>query len=381
MLDKGRISSVQLLMLLLISEIVTVVILVPPKLAEVAGPGSWIAASILPALYGLLVVAIALPLAKRFPSQTFTEYLPEIVGKVPGKFLAIVYVLFFTVTGATLFNQGTSLIHVALMSLTPAVVFDVVWVIVAMYGVYLGIEVIARENQWILLLYLFTLVVIFSLAAPDFHFNNLKPVFDAGLLPMVRAGFLASGWWGEISTLMLMLYPYLNQKHEAVKTVLWTIGMTLVVIGADMVIILGVFGDQVTAHLTFPFYTLSQYISLANFIERLETLVVVIWVTGVAIKLAIFFHCAVIAGADAFGLKNYRTLLLPVALMMIIISRVLFGTYLKTAEWYFKGWPIESLILELAIPALILLIAVIRKKACPEASGSRAPSGLKARLH
>ena len=73
-----------------------------------------------------------------------------------------------------------------------------------------------------------------------------------------------------------------------------------------MLVILGVFGDLVTAHLIFPYFTLTQYISLCHFIERLETLVIVIWVGGVAIKLAVFFHSAAIAGASTLGLKNYR---------------------------------------------------------------------------
>jgi spore germination protein KB len=361
MLDNGRISSVQLLMLLFIMETVTATLFVPSILVKLAGPGAWIAAAILPALYGLLVLAVVLALAKRFPSQTFADYLPEIMGRIPGKLLAIAYALMFAQVGAFILNEGTSLMHIALMSMTPPVVFDVVWAIVAMYGAYLGIEAIVRENQLILLLYLFSQAAILFLVAPECHFNNLKPVFESGFLAMGRAGFLACSWWGEIGFLMLMLYPYLNQKHEAVKTALLITGMTLVVIGVVMVVIVGVFGDLVTAHLLFPYYTLSQYISTASFIERLETLVVVIWVAGIAVKLAVFFHCAAIAGAGAIGLKNYRILLLPIALIMIIHNRF-YDTFLKITGFMFKPWPFEALAVELAIPALVLLVAVIRKK-------------------
>ena len=61
-------------------------------------------------------------------------------------------------------------------------------------------------------------------------------------------------------------------------------------------------------------------------------------------------------------MKNYRITLIPITLITIILSRVLFGTYLKLLHFLFYILPINILILNLAIPALVLLIAVIRKK-------------------
>jgi spore germination protein KB len=101
---------------------------------------------------------------------------------------------------------------------------------------------------------------------------------------------------------------------------------------------------------------------LGNFLERLEIVVIIFLIAAYSIKLAVIYHSAGIAVASTLGLKNYRITLLPIALMAIILSRVLYGTYLKLSNYLFHDWPIEALIVELAIPALILLIAVIRKK-------------------
>ena len=361
MLDNGRISSVQLLMLLFTIEVVTASLYVPPRYAQLAGPGSWIAGSIIPAFYGLLVIAVVLALARRFPSQAFTDYLPEILGKIPGKLLAAAYALMFVHFGSVILNEGSSLIRITIFTQTPGVVLDVVWVVLAVYGAYLGIEVIARENQLVLPFYLFSLVVILGLAAHYIDFNNLRPVFESGLLPMARAGFIASAWRGELF-LLLMLYPYLNQKHEDVKTLLLLAGFTLVASAAILLVILGVFGDLVMAHLIFPYFILAQYISLFNFIERLETLVIIILVGGVTIKLAVFIHSSAIAAAGALGLKSYRVTLLPIAVIVVILSRVLYDTFLKLFDFLIYTWPTYAAIVELVIPALVLLIAVIRSK-------------------
>lgn len=258
-------------------------------------------------------------------------------------------------------NEGSTFIQVHLLFLTPQTVLNTVLAVTAIYGAYLGIEVVARENGMILPVWLLMIVLLLSLAAKDINFSYLKPVFENGLLPILRAGLFHSGWRGEIF-LMVMFYPYLNQKHEALKTGLVYLGVIMVVAGVTHAVIVGVFGDLVTAHLLFPFETLVEYISLGHFIERLEIVVIVFLTAAVIIKLAVIYHSAGIAVASTLGLKNYRITLIPIALITVVLSRVLYGTYLKLSSFLFYPWPIEALIVELAIPALILLIAVIRKK-------------------
>ena len=74
---------------------------------------------------------------------------------------------------------------------------------------------------------------------------------------------------------MLMLFPYLNQKHEAFKVVLWLQGLLSAMGGITMLVAVGIFGDLVTARLVFPYNTLVGYISGGSFIERMNILLVI----------------------------------------------------------------------------------------------------------
>jgi spore germination protein KB len=368
---------VQLLFILIIFEASTAILYTPARAAALAGPDSWFAVSLGDVFYGLLVLLVAVALGKRFPAQVFTEYLPEILGKVTGKLLAAVYALIFIQLGSAMLNEGSTFIQLALLSLTPPVVLDTVLVVMAIYGAYLGIEVIARENGMVLPLWVLMVVLLIALAAREMNFSNLKPVLENGLLPVLRASLFHSGWRGEVF-IMLMLYPYLNQKHEALKTGLLWLGSVIILAGVVHAVIVGVLGAPVVAHLIYPFEVLVGYISVGNFLERMEIVTGVFLIAAFIIKLAVFCHSAGVAVASTLGLKNYRITLIPIALIMIVLSRVLYGTYLKLSNYLFYPWPIESLIVELAIPALILLVAVIRKKAGPEAADNarrRAPGG------
>jgi len=360
-LDNGRISSVQLLFLLFITEEATTILYSSGKAAELAGPDAWLATSLLPTLYALVIVGVVVALARRFPSQVFTEYLPEVVGKIPGKLLAAAYTAFFILLATVIMTEGVNLIHIIDFPRTPVPVLGIVWAGVAVYGAYLGIECIARQNQLVWPVWLFSLLLIFLLASKDLHINNLKPVLENGLLPVIRGGITRCPWRGYVF-FILMLFPYLNQKQEASQAALLHLGLATSTSLFGMFVMIGVFGDLVTAHLVFPFYALARYISIGHFLERLEILVVIIWVAGVIVKLAVFYHSAGIAAANTLGLKSYRATLLPIAITTVILSRVLYGTNLKLVTFMFTTYPIIALAVELAVPALILLIAVIRKK-------------------
>jgi len=211
-LDNGRISSVQLLFFFIVFETSTAILYTPARAATLDGPDSWLAVSLGDVWYGLLIVLVAVALGKRFPFQAFPEYLPEILGKVTGKLLAAAYVLGFTYLSSVLLSEGSTFIHIVLLNMTPPVVLDTVLAAVAAYGAYLGIEVIARENELALPAWALVVVLLLFMAARDMNFGNLKPVLENGLLPVLRAGAFHSAWRGEVF-LLVMFYPYLNQKQ------------------------------------------------------------------------------------------------------------------------------------------------------------------------
>lgn len=96
--------------------------------------------------------------------------------------------------------------------------------------------------------------------------------------------------------------------------------------------------------------------------QRLEILIVVIWVAGAVIKLAIFLHSSCIALANLLGIKNWRMTIIPIALTMVIIAHFFYDTYPKLISFLTDIWPVYALTIELLIPGLVLIIAVLRKK-------------------
>ena len=361
MLDNGRISSVQMFLILLVLEGSSAILYSPRGVAALAGPDSWLAVSLGDLLYGLVILLVALGLAKRFPVQTLGAYLPEIMGKIPGKLLSATYAVFILFYTSFILGQGFWYLQINFLPHTPRLVIVMVLAIAAIYGAYLGIEVIARETGMAALVWYTAALLLFLLAAKDIDSGNLRPAFENGPLPVLRAGIFHSTWRANIFA-ALFLYPYLNQKQEALKTGLWFLGIIIIIAATAQAVIVGVFGSPVTAHLDFPIEDLVRYISVANFLERLDSVFMTFWIGAIVCKLAIFYHAAGIITADTLGLKNYRVTLLPVVVASVVACELLFGTLSKMVDFQFKLAPVTTAVWVLAIPALILLIAVLRKK-------------------
>jgi len=360
MLDQGRISSVQLFLLLVISEAATAFLYAPSDVIKMAGRDSWLT-SVIPTISGLVVAVVCIALAKRFPQQVFTEYLPQILGKIPGKILAGVYTAVFIHLSSVIMNQSSAFIHVAFLRETPLVALEIIIGLASIYGVYLGIEVIARQNELVWPVWVLSIFIIILLVAESINPDNFRPFLEKGIMPVIKGSALFSSFRGEVF-LLLMLYPYLNKKEDVYKSAVYHLLTTAVLLGIITAAIIGVFGELIPVYMVFPIYNLARYISLARFVERIQILIVVMWMFGVIVKLAVFYHSAAIAAANTLGLKNYRLTLLPILAGTIIISRLFYGDHLSLTHFLSHIFPYYGPVVELVIPALVLLIAVILKK-------------------
>ncbi len=361
MLDKGRINSIQLLLLLVMAELATSLFTVPSRAIMAAGPDSWISLLVVTGLYGLLVAWVTLTLSQRFPTRVFTEYLPDIVGRVPGKILTAIFAILLMHISGGILSQGSAFVHIAFLRETPSLLLDMVFMGAAFYGAYLGIEVIARHTVLLFAFFTVSVLVVVLLVLPDVNIDNFLPVLENGYMPVILGAKDASAWRGEVF-LILMFYPYLNLKQEASKAAYGTIIIAVVFSTLITMTVIGVFGSEVASTQLYTVFKLARYISIAQFIERIDILIVIIWIAGVILKLAIFQHAAGIAAATTLGVKNYRWPLLGSAIISTAMALIFFGNQAQFDYFFDKIWPLYAYSIELFFPALILILALLLNK-------------------
>lgn len=319
-IEQGRISTWQAVLLVSNSILASMILITPALLSKEAGQDAWLSV-LIAGVVGFLIGVFVVSLGLRFPKKNLVEYSIELLGPWFGRVVCIIFALFFLHLNAYLVRTFSVLLITETIPETPISVLNILLVILVAYGVYLGLEVFSRVNEIIFPLFIVVAVIIFALAAPEMDFEQLKPYFTHPFSHILWGSLILSSFYAE-GAFLLMLIPSLRSPEDARKIVLPVSIILLVVILVDVEGLIALFGAQETARMLFPTFELAKTVSLGAFLERIESLVVGIWVGSVSLKIMAFYYVSVLIFAEVFSLKDYRPLVLPYAFILVVLSLI-----------------------------------------------------------
>lgn len=249
----------------------------------------------------------------------------------------------------------------ATMPLTPLVVFNILFVISVAYGLYLGLEVFARATEATYPFFIITLLAASLFLLPHLNFRLLRPVFVHTPLEMLRASLNIFSYYGE-SIALLFLLPSLRHQEQASGinyrvAIYFTVPMLMFVIGE-----ITVFGAEETSRLVFPSFELVKMITVAGFFERIESFLLSFWATTVILKVMLLYYVALVSFATAFGLPDYRHLIVPGAIIMVPLSLLVFADVGQARQFLSTTWNVFATLVEVATPLLLLTVAAFKQK-------------------
>jgi spore germination protein KB len=356
-MEKAKISAYQFFVLLLLFELGSAV-LVP--VAIEAKRDAWLAI-LLGMAGGLALFWVYYRLYCFYPGLLPAEYMQKLLGKFLGGMLAFGYILFFVYIAARVLRDfGEMLLTFAYVE-TPLFIVNTLLILVIIYGVQKGIEVISRTGElFFLLLYLLAVMgFLFILSSGLIELSNLKPVLEEGLGPVLNVVVTQTLYFpfGE-AVVFMMIMPYLdNQKRAGIAgaAAILLSGINLAIVMAINVTVLGV---DLAMRSQFPLLSTIQSIQIANFIERLDVFFMVAFIIGIFFKVALYFYAALSATSVLFKVKEPGTLAFPMGLVILILSMAIARSY---SEHIKEGLEVTTGILHqgfiLAIPVLLLIAA------------------------
>lgn len=360
MIEGSRISSRQTMWLLITTILSTAILFLPSIVGAEAKQDGWLSA-IFATFVGLLVMLVVSTLGLRFPQQTIVEYSEIILGRFLGKIVGLVFIWFFLHMSAIAVREFAEFMVVSFMPQTPLIVFIITFVLLSAFVLRGGIEVIARTNEVFFPVVILLAIIVTILVAKDADFTRLMPVLERGISPVLKGTIIPSGWQGEIVALAFLL-PYLNRIHEGRRAG----SLSLLIVGFFLVLAevltVAVFGAEVAARTMFPTFDLVRYISIAEFLEHLDPFFMVFWIGSVFIKITLFYYITCLAIAQWLNLRDYKPVTLPVATIISALSVLLFDNITELVNFITKVWGPYALSIQLGIPALLLVVATLRRQ-------------------
>ncbi|MGG1677944.1 endospore germination permease [Neobacillus sp. NRS-1170] len=361
-MNKEKISGLQLFYLMAGYVLGTAIIL---GLGLDSKQDAWIFITI-GMLSSLILMAVYTQLASYYPEDSLVQMLPKIIGKYLSYPVIVLYIFHFTYSAARAGRELGDLIVTTILSETPIIVVIGSFMLLIIYCLRGGVETLGRMAEIIFPVYIFSLILIWVLlfSVDQFDIKNLTPILGKGVKPVLKQAFPVGVNFPFGETIVIMMFfPFLSKQQYARR-----IGMSILLVGGilltiNSIMMIAVLGPEIYSHDIFTLLSATQMVSVADFLERFDALVILMMVAGVFFKVGAFLFGAAVGISQLFKLKQTRSVLLGLGSIVPPLSLITASSYVEHIEFGFKVYvPYVHTLLQIIMPILFLGIVFIRKK-------------------
>ncbi|MDQ6418655.1 GerAB/ArcD/ProY family transporter [Paenibacillus sp. LHD-117] len=332
-------------------------------LASDAGKDAWLAVFI-GMLGGLVLLwGVNLMIFRNAPRSNLIEVINDHFGKWLGFVFSLSYVIYFCYKSIRNVREFGDLINMVLLPNTPISAIMLIVCGMAAYTVFSGVNVFFRMAEFILPIVIGIYVLLFLIMAGAglLHLENVLPVLDEGIKPVLKAAFpgLISFPFGEL-VLFLMYWKYAEQDGGMIRVTMKCYIFSGLFITLTNLLLLSGLG-KLGAVVTIPFLHITKFIQVAKFLERIDPLVALLLFTGVYFKLTAYFMGAVLA--LRYLMKIPERYAVPLIGCVIFFGSFLFRNYMEQVSFGFQfNLKYHFPIFQIAFPLLLLIAVVIKKR-------------------
>lgn len=311
-------------------------------------------------IIALFLLQVYTVLNKKFPGKNLIEINDIIYGSYLGKVISVLYIFYFGYIVAANFRFTADFLSTYLFNRTYTIVFIIIISIVSMYAIKKGIETIARAAFILSILSLIVSAIITISVIKDAHLSNFLPFFQMNFKDFLQGiNIMVSIPFGEIVS-FLMIFPYVNNIEKVKKSAF--IGL---IIGGTYFLIVVLRDTSVLGRLGYinalsPFET-ARIIDIGEIITRLEALISLMLLFNEFMKICIMYYSTVLSIAQLFKLQSYKPLVVPVGIIGVIFSIIMFDSPVEHMYFAANIYAILVIPVVVIIPVISLAAASIRK--------------------
>lgn len=356
-----KIGLFQLYLLIIIFQIGSAVVV---GVAQDAKQDAWIAI-LIASVIGAVIIYIYSFILSYDIGQNLFGIMEKIFGRVIAISLSFVYIVYFFYIASRVLRDFLELLTTSIFPNTPIEILGIIFMLVVIYVVYLGPEVLARTAETFApYIFLFlVLTSVFLLAGGDINFQNLEPILPEGfgrVFDVIFPGLIGFPFGEAIVLTMIMA---ITTKFQHVSKVSMAAVITTGLLLASIKIFkLSVLGTNISGRSSFPLLAAGREISFAQFIERVDPIIIFVMMLGIFIKVSLFFFGG-LKGLEYIFTIPYRYFSLPLGMAIALFSILISANYAEHIEEGIQFVPMYMhMPLQIGIPAILALLVLWKKK-------------------
>jgi spore germination protein KB len=359
MVEKGKITALQMGIMMYPTIIATAILIVPGITAEKAHLDLWVS-PIWASIVGCTTVLVMCALNRIYPEETLIQYINRIIGRIPGKAIALLVLVFYLHVTGVIIKEYAEFISGIFLTRTPLIVIISSLTLVCAFAVRSGIEVVARLSELIVPIIIFIVMILIILLLPDLEIRRMFPMFENGIMPSIEGALAPMGWFSEYALISFML-PFLVNRKQGQKFALMSmfiVAFTLVLVNFVLLFLVG--GG--VSNILYPFMSAVRYISIADFFEHVESLVMAIWVMGAFLKISVFYYSITLGTAQWLNLSSIRNVVFPIGILLVLFTYWTPPTLPGLSHYLGTQLPYILMGFQTGFPLLLLIITLLRRR-------------------
>lgn len=330
--------------------------------ATLARQDAWIA-GIVAIIFGLATLWITSYLGGLYPNKTIIEVIQLLMGKWIGGFVIINYIFMCFVATCQIIWYVGNFFTTTYMPETPTYAITVMFGVALIIAIMYGLEVITRASEIFFIIVCLVFIASMGLVAPNMKVNNLLPVMEKGITPILKGSIALFAFSGAQMVLLNIIYPVNIKDMKSARRALFKgflFGMGIILITILMALL--VLGPSITANARFPSFLLAKEINVGIILTRLEALTILSWLLTIFIIALLYFYNGILGIAQLIGINNYKRIVIPYGLLQIVVAEFIYDNVPYQMDWDSNVWPAYIFTFGFVLPIVLLVIAKIRSR-------------------
>ncbi len=326
---------------------------------SLAKQDSWIIVVV--SFFGTLpLIGAYVYISKRFVGKTIIEIHEIVYGKLAGKIISVLYVLFFLALLSFNIRDVSIFYSSTVMPDLPPAVFVTVTTLVCAYAAKKGVKTIARVGFVVFVIVVVSLVITMIFLIGDMDFQNMLPLFELPTEKFVQASLILTLVpFGEI-VLFLMIMPHISENKKLGKFSIGGLGIAALIFMSIIIRNTTVLGAGATIN-ALSAYQSVRMINVGDFITRVELLIALNQTASIFMKISVLYYACVKGLAQITKLKSYTPIILPVGAIAVFYALTAHSSEVDHARWGTIYAAFFELPFVVVLPLVTLLLALIRK--------------------
>ena len=258
-------------------------------------------------------------LFKKFGNADILDVSEYLGGKIFKHIVGAIFIFYYMVSSSILLRNFCEALGLVYFQMTPIIFIILLFVIGSCISNRLGFNISLKVNLIILPIALVSIIFIFIANFKSFDIQKIFPILGGGFKDTFITGLLNISAFEGLKYLYF-LPPYLKEPEKYKKISILSAILTGLYLILCVSIILFIFPSFFTTNEIMPLYSAARYISFGNFLQRLESIFMMVWILSFISYLTIATKFAISIFQKMTNIKNTKEVINVFGLLTLAIS-------------------------------------------------------------